>query len=233
MNSPQNKSRLGDFLRHPLFVALVSAFVAGAFALIAVAIESRSGGTLGGVLPPTPTAVTSRETTIVTETVTTTATGTTGTDSPDTPGPDTPGPDPKPNPLLLADIPRENYVKRSFGGRAGAVTIDGQDYPSAYSYTFSNCSACTYVDEIKIDRAYTRMTGVFGLTDDTRHDDVIDGVVYASIYANDRLVFGPKKVEYPAKISFDIKLDASRITLQVGSGTNVETAAWADVKLHY
>ena len=115
----------------------------------------------------------------------------------------------------------------------GAVTIDGQDYPNAYSYTFSNCTSCTYVDVIKIDRVYTRLTGVVGLTDDTRHDDLIDGIVYASIYSNDRLVYGPKKVEYPAKIRFDVKLDASRITLKVGSGTNVETVAWADVKLHY
>ena len=173
---------------------------------------------------PPPTVVTT-----VTASATMTATATVLPSTSSEPS----GTDASPNPLLLADIPPEDFVQRSFGGRPGAVTIDGEDYPNAYSYTFSNCTSCTYVDVIKIDRIYTRLTGSFGLTDDTQHNNVIDGVVYASIYANDRLIYGPKKVEYPAKINFDVKLDASRITLKVGSGTNAETAAWADVKLQY
>jgi len=224
---PRSSFRRATFLSHPLLVALAAALVTGVFTLAAAAIGSRNGSTLGGVLAPAPTVVT---TVTAYATVAPTATVTT------TPimGPEPTGSqDTRPNPLLLADIASDHFVKRSFGARPGVVTIDGVDYANAYSYTFSNCTSCTYVDVIKIHRAYTRLTGSFGLTDDSRHDDVIDGVVYASIYANDKLLYGPKRVEYPARIQFDLKMDASRITLKVADGTNAERAAWANVRLHY
>ena len=230
---PHGRSRFHQFLRHPLLVALVAALVAGAFTLAAAAIGSRAGSTLGGVLaPPATDVTTATATATVTITATTTATATITPMPSSSPQP-TEIPAGKPNPLLLADISPDQFVERSFGARAGAVTIDGKDYPNAYSYTFSNCSTCTYVDVIKVDRTYTRLTGSFGLTDDTAHNETIDGVVYASIYANDKLIYGPKRVEYPAVVRFDLELNASRITLKVGNGTNVETAAWADVKLQY
>lgn len=223
----RGSSRPGTLLRHPLFVALAAALLTGVFTLAAAGIGSRNGSTLGGVLAPPPTVVTTvTANATVTATATVTTTPTTGLEP-------TGGQDSRPNPLLLTDISPDHFVKRSYGARPGAVTIDGVDYANAYSYSFSNCTSCTYVDTIKIDRVYTRLTGSFGLTDDSRHDEVIDGVVYASIYANDMLTYGPKRVEYPAKIRFDLKIDASRITLKVADGTNAETAAWADVRLHY
>jgi hypothetical protein len=63
-------------LAHPLLVALVSALVSGVFVLIAAAISSRSGGSLGGVLATAPPA-----TATVTVTATSTVTVTNGTSS--------------------------------------------------------------------------------------------------------------------------------------------------------
>jgi hypothetical protein len=210
-----------------MLVAIVAAVIAGAFTLGAAAIESRRGRTLGGVLVSGPTA-----TATITATATVTVTPSPGPSAAASSSESAEQTDAtKPGPLFLSDIPSDRFVRRSFGSHSRPITIDGHEYANSYSYEFSNCSNCTSVDEVKIDRAYTHLSGVFGLTDDSRHDDTIDGVVYASIYSGSTLIYGPKKIEYPDSTRFNLKIQTSRITLKVSAGTNSETAAWADVKL--
>lgn len=213
----QPKDDQSGWSRHPLVVALAAALVTGVCTLGAAAISSRGGSTLGGVLAPP-----------ITSTVTLT---TTVTAAPATP--------PKPETstssvpeLALSDVPRDSFVKRSLGVQRGAVLINGNRFPSAYSYRFSNCSSCTSIDEFSLPAGYGRITGDFGLTDDTRHDSVIDGIVYASIYVDDVKVWGPTKVEYPATAPIDIAFSGSRISLRVSDGTNNETAAWVSMVFH-
>lgn len=137
------------------------------------------------------------------------------------------------NPLWLADIDRGEFIRTSNHLSRGNASIDGKDYAKSYFYDIHNCSSCTSIDTFNIPRVYTRMRGTFGLTDDTRHDEVIDGVVFASIYAGEQLVYGPKRVECPNSVKFDIRIKTSRISLKVEDGTNFEHPVWANVRFEY
>ena len=132
-----------------------------------------------------------------------------------------------PDPLFLSDVPGGQFVRTSFDVARTSARIGGKEYPSSYWYEFFNCTNCTSIDEFNISPVYRHFVGVAGLTDSSRHDNIIDGVEHFSIYANGKLVFGPTRVEYPAAISFDVDVSgASRIRLVVADGTNDEYACW-------
>jgi hypothetical protein len=136
------------------------------------------------------------------------------------------------DPLYLADVPHDQFVTTSNDVQRSGAKISGTEYPSSYWYQFFNCSSCISTDELNVNLGYRHFTGVVGLTDDSRHDDVIDGVQYFSIYANNKLVFGPQRVEYPAEVAFDIDMSGvSRIKLVVTDGTNDEYACWCGARL--
>jgi NPCBM/NEW2 domain-containing protein len=136
------------------------------------------------------------------------------------------------NQIYLSDIPEGSFIREPSQPARGAATVDSHEYPSSYSYRFTNCSNCTYNVEVNLPNSYTRFTGVFGLTDETMHDDLIDGVVYFSVYSSaGDLLLAPHKVEYPAKVPFDINVTGvNRIRLTVSNGTNAEYPCWCDAR---
>lgn len=212
-----------------MVVAVTASLIAGACTLTAAAIGSRNGSSLGGVLaPPTSVAtVTLTTQATATETATITATATV-TEAPTASRTSQSAASVVPQ-LLLTEIPRDAFVKRSSSANSRPVTMHGETYPDSYSYHFSNCSNCTSSDEFSIPAGYTHMSGKFGLTDESRHDDVIDGIVYASIFVDGNRSWGPIEVEFPAVEEFDFPFSGNRISLRVENGTNYETVAWADV----
>ncbi|WP_186383502.1 NPCBM/NEW2 domain-containing protein [Amycolatopsis acidiphila] len=79
---------------------------------------------------------------------------------------------------------------------------------------------------------YERFSGTFGLTDKTRHDNVIDGIGYFAVYSSTgTLLQSPKKVEYPEHVAFDVDVTrVSRVRLEVSNGTNAEYPCWCDAR---
>lgn len=133
--------------------------------------------------------------------------------------------------LFLADVPQEDFVQQTTQSRRGSASIGGKDFPSSYWYGFINCGGCTEVDELNIAPTYRRLVGTLGLTDESRHDDVIDGTLTFEIYTNDRLAFGPKRAEYPDQVSFDVSMtDVSRVRLVVRDGDNGEFPCWCGAR---
>jgi hypothetical protein len=137
-----------------------------------------------------------------------------------------------PDPLYLTEVPRKQFLREpAYSPQRSTATIGGQEFSPSYWFVFNNCGGCTYSTELNIKPVYRRFVGVVGLTDESRHDDVIDGVVHFSIYANDRLIFGPTRIEYPGKADFDVDVTGTtRIRLVVGDGTNYEYACWCGAK---
>lgn len=235
VNHFTSKDRQGN--KHGLIAGIAAMVVIQTIAQTALQINTNQ--------PPQPTAALEASTALPTPHATQSSTSPTGPPTasgsssaePTTPSPlasTAPIPQPEqtgPEPVWLSDIEPDQFIRYSNHLRRGPVSIDGEGYPKSYSFEFTNCSNCKAVDEVRISRSYTRLTGRFGLTDDSRHDDVIDGVVYVSIYAGSQQLFGPKKVEYPGSVKIDIAISASRLIFEVEGGTNYETAAWADVKL--
>ncbi|MFI7120457.1 NPCBM/NEW2 domain-containing protein [Amycolatopsis sp. NPDC049868] len=135
--------------------------------------------------------------------------------------------------VFLSDLPESSFIRQPASPKRGPAKIDNHEYPSSYSYRFTNCGNCTYNVELNLPGAYKRLTGVFGLTDETRHDNVIDGITYFSIYSStgDPLL-PPRKVEYPARVPFDVDVTGvSRVRLTVSGGTNAEYPCWCDARL--
>lgn len=133
--------------------------------------------------------------------------------------------------LFLADVPQANFVLEAQSPSRSSASINGKNYPSSYWYRFTNCGGCTETDELNIEPIYSRFVGTVGLTDDSRHDDVIDGTLTFEIYANDKRVFGPQSIEYGDKFDFDAKLtNASRIRLVVRDGDNGEFPCWCSAR---
>lgn len=135
--------------------------------------------------------------------------------------------------LYLSDIPRTAFLKEEPSAFRGAVRADGVDYPFSYSFEFHNCGNCMSATEVNLPGAFTRFQGVVALTDASRHDSVIDGIVFFSVYASDGAVLlAPQEVEYPGSAHFDIDVSGrSRIRLVVSAGTNSELPCWCNAVL--
>lgn len=139
-----------------------------------------------------------------------------------------------PSSIYLKDIPKDAFIHRPYNADRGAVSIGGQTFISSYSFEFENCSSCTQTVEFNIPGSFARFTGVFGLSDNSRHDDVIDGIVYVAVYSiTGDLIFDPQKVEYPAQLPFDIDIEGiSRIRVEVSGGTNWEDFCLCNALFH-
>jgi len=137
-----------------------------------------------------------------------------------------------PDSLYLSDVAEDEFIREPGAAQRGAASIANEDFPSSYFFRFSNCGSCTNVTELNLPGDYDRFTGVFGLTDESRHDNRIDGIQYVSIQSQSgELLMPPTKVEYPEKLSFDIDLTGvSRIQLTVSEGTNFEFACWCETR---
>ncbi|MCE6996146.1 NPCBM/NEW2 domain-containing protein [Saccharothrix sp. S26] len=134
--------------------------------------------------------------------------------------------------LYLSDVPKSFFVRQPINAVRGAAKMSNEEYPSSYSFRFSGCGNCTYEADVNLPTAYNRFTGTVGLTDESRHDAAVDGIVYFSAYSQTgALLFGPQKIEYPAKVPFDINTtDVTRLRLSVANGTNSEIACWCDAQ---
>lgn len=132
--------------------------------------------------------------------------------------------------LYLSNLPPTAFIRQEPGAFRGAVRSNGLDYPFSYSFEFHNCSNCTSTTEVNIPSTFSRFQGVLALTDDTRHDSIIDGTVFFSVTATDGSVLLPsQRVEYPANIPFDIDVSGiSRVRLVVSAGTNWELPCWCN-----
>ena len=83
-------------------------------------------------------------------------------------------------------------------------------------------------------QGYTRLTGVFGLSDSSRHDDVIDGVVYVTVYdAAGNQLLSPQRIEYPGAVTIDVDISGQpRVMIEMSEGTNFETFVMGDVAIN-
>lgn len=134
--------------------------------------------------------------------------------------------------VFLSDISERNFIRQPSSPTRGSATIANHAYASSYSYRFTNCGNCTYDVELNLPDAYKRLVGTFGLTDETRHDKVIDGIVYVSIYSSTGVqLLAPAKIEYPSSIPLDVDVSGvTRIRLSVSGGTNAEYPCWCDAR---
>lgn len=115
----------------------------------------------------------------------------------------------------------------------GPNAVGGVTYPNSLSYEFQNCSRCTESLEFIVPAGYTRLQGVFGLSDSSRHDDVIDGVVYFTIYdASGNQLTAPQRIEYPESVPVDVDIAGQpRIRIEMSEGTNYEQFVLGDAAI--
>ncbi|MDN4473470.1 hypothetical protein [Demequina zhanjiangensis] len=127
-------------------------------------------------------------------------------------------------PLALADLDSDNFIEHPYRVSGSAATIAGTEYPASYSWQFYNCGGCTAITEFKVPAGYATLSGVVGLTDDSRHDDVIDGSIYVAIYGGAGNTVLPRtRIEYPDSIPVSIDLeDNFRLRIEVTEGDNYE-----------
>ena len=138
-----------------------------------------------------------------------------------------------PSTLYVKDLPDEAFIQEPYRATIGVASVGGTVYPSSYFFPFQNCSQCTDQIEFNIPSGYRVFEGTFGLTDESRHDDVIDGVVYFAVYsATGELLLSPQYVEYPAQVPFSVTISGTnRIRVEISQGTNYETACLCDARL--
>lgn len=136
------------------------------------------------------------------------------------------------SPLFLSDVDKKRFINQPYRHYRGAATADGKEYASSYFFKFENCSECTEETELNVPAGYQNLRGTVALTDESRHDSVIDGVAYFAIYSTTgELLLEPQRVEYPDATPFDVALKGStRIRLVVSSGTNSEYPCWCDAQ---
>jgi hypothetical protein len=151
------------------------------------------------------------------------------------PLPPTPGPSVLPDAssrLFLSDVDDKRFINEPYRHFRGAASINGVPFPSSYHFKFENCTECSEETELNVPVGYQKLQGTVGLTDESRHDNVIDGIVYFSIYSTTgELLMEPQRIEYPETKSFDIVLkNSSRIRLVVSGGTNSEYPCWCNAQ---
>lgn len=203
----------------------VATILAAVVAVIALA------GTQGGSRPPVPVdaAPTSEEPTpvIVPEVTVPAAVATATQEAPAPAAPQT---------MFLMNLDGDSVVRRPHWvfPDDGPTTINGIEYASSVMYQFQNCSSCTETLEVLVPPGYTRLTGVFGLSDKSRHDDVIDGVVYFAVYdASGNQIVPKQRIEYPESIAVDVDVSGTpRISIEMSEGTNAEQFALGDAAFH-
>ncbi len=137
--------------------------------------------------------------------------------------------------LYLKDMDDDAFVREPHWvwDSSGAASIGGVTYANSLIYEFQNCSSCDEPLEFIVPAGYQRLTGVFGLGDESRHDDVIDGIVYVAVYdAAGNQLLAPQFIEYPGSIPIDVDITGQpRVRIQMSEGTNFEHFVLGDVAL--
>ncbi|NEN07753.1 hypothetical protein G3T36_18000 [Diaminobutyricibacter tongyongensis] len=137
--------------------------------------------------------------------------------------------------FYLKDLTDDMVVRRPHWvwDNEGLASIAGTPYPNSLSYEFQNCSACDESLEFIVPPGYTRLTGTFGLSDKSRHDNLINGVVYFTVYdAAGKQLVPPTRVEYPHSVPVDIPLNGQpRIRIEMSDGDNYEEFVLGDAAL--
>lgn len=137
--------------------------------------------------------------------------------------------------LYLKDLDDDSIVQDPHWvwDSSGPATIAGVTYPNSLAYEFQNCSSCTESLEFIVPSGFTRLTGTFGLSDSSRHDDVIDGVVYLAVYdAAGNQILSPQRIEYPQSVPVDLSIEGQpRIRIEMSEGTNNEQFVLGDAAL--
>lgn len=135
--------------------------------------------------------------------------------------------------VYLSDVAKNNFIRQPSNVTRGPATMSNEEYASSYSFAFSGCGGeCTYDVELNLPGAYSRFTGVVGLTDRSRHDNAVDGIVHFAVYSQvGDLLHGPQKVEFPERVPFDIDVaGVTRVRLSVAKGTNGEYPCWCNAQ---
>jgi hypothetical protein len=157
-------------------------------------------------------------------------------DTPDSPSSSSPPTSPDPTSsvsgMFLSDLDEKRFIKQPYRNFRGMAQVDGLEYASSYFFKFENCSECIVDSELNVPVGYQKLKGTIGLTDESRHDDVIDGIAYFSIYStNGELLLPPQRIEYPESKPFEVVLkDSTRIRLSVSGGTNFEFPCWCNAQ---
>jgi NPCBM/NEW2 domain len=135
--------------------------------------------------------------------------------------------------LYLRDLSTSDFLQSPYAQSRDPQSINGTTYASSYSFQFENCSDCTTDTTFNIPGYYTTFSGTFGLTDQSRHDNVIDGVEYFAVYGSTgALIYGPQRIEYPASVPFSIDITGThRLKIEVTEGTNFEFACFCNAEL--
>jgi hypothetical protein len=137
------------------------------------------------------------------------------------------------SPLYLSDMSDASFIRTPQWTQVndwGESPINGVDFPNSLSFKWHNCGGCTGNVEFRVPSGYARFTMVFGLSDDTRHDDVIDGVEFFRVTCSDgRELFPNTRVEYPEAVPVDVDITGcARLDIEVSGGTNFETFVLGD-----
>ncbi len=133
--------------------------------------------------------------------------------------------------VYLADIEPVAYDGVSFDMAPGTASVNTQTFPKSYIFEFTNCSRCTWWSEFNLSRAYSRFDAVIGLSDTSRSDNVIDGLVVFDVYSDGRLLTSMEaRLGTATPISVNVT-NALRLRLQVREGTNYEQAVWGDARI--
>ena len=140
-----------------------------------------------------------------------------------------------PTTLYLMNLPDDAFVRTPhwvFASK-GSATISGVTYANSLIYEFQNCSNCDEPLEFVVPAGYHHLTGTFGLSDKSRHDNVIDGVVSVTVYDTaGNQILAPQRVEYPGSISVNVDISGqARVRIQMSQGTNFEQAFLGNVAL--
>jgi hypothetical protein len=141
-----------------------------------------------------------------------------------------PAPDAAPTTLFMRDLSSDDFITTPYASSLDPQTINGNSYPSSYSFEFENCGNCRQDTVFNVPNNYTKFSGTFGLTDKSRHDSVIDGVEYFAVYSStNALLFGPQRVEFPNSVPFNISIAGiHRLKIQVTGGDNYEYACFCN-----
>lgn len=113
----------------------------------------------------------------------------------------------------------------------GLASVSGVDYPNSVIYDFRNCGGCVGTIEYNLRREWTSFSAVVGLTDRSRSDDVINGVLTFTVVLDDEPgeTYTVRRGEARA-----IEVDVSNVLfmkLQIGDGDNSEDGVWGDASL--
>jgi hypothetical protein len=134
--------------------------------------------------------------------------------------------------IFLSNVDEKSFIKQPYRHFRGAAEVNKTEYASSYYFKFENCSECSVDTELNVPVGYQKLEGTIGLTDESRHDDLIDGTAYFSIHSTTgELLLAPQRIEYPESKQFEVVLkDVTRIRLSVSGGTNFEFPCWCNAR---